>query len=215
MYLPTLFTETDTATLFDLIREHPLGILVTRSNGGLDANHLPFVLDEARGEAGVMIAHVARANPVWQAVADGDEVLVVFRGANGYVSPNWYPSKQETHRHVPTWNYEVVHVHGRIRVIDDERFVRGAVARLTREHEGRLPAPWKMSDAPADYLAEELAHIVGMEIDITRIEGKRKLSQNRTDEDFAGAVRGVEGSGNVALAAAMRRAAGPERSRGG
>jgi transcriptional regulator len=215
MYLPTIFTETDTATLFDLIREHPLGMLVTRSNGGLDANHLPFVLDETRGEAGVMLAHVARANPVWQAVADGDEVLVVFRGANGYVSPNWYPSKQETHRHVPTWNYEVVHVHGRIRVIDDERFVRGAVARLTREHEGRLPAPWKMSDAPADYLAEELAHIVGMEIDITRIEGKRKLSQNRTDEDFAGAVRGVEGSGNVALAAAMRRAAGPERSGGG
>lgn len=215
MYLPTLFTETDAATLFDLIREHPLGMLVTHSDGGLDANHLPFVLDEARGESGVMMAHVARANPVWRAVANGDEVLVVFRGANGYVSPNWYPSKQETHRHVPTWNYEVVHVHGRIRVIDDERFVRGAVARLTREHEGRLPTPWKMSDAPADYLAEELAHIVGMEIDVTRMEGKRKLSQNRTDEDFAGAVRGVEGSGNVALAAAMRRAAGPERSGGG
>jgi transcriptional regulator len=133
----------------------------------------------------------------------------VFRGAHGYISPNWYPSKQETHRHVPTWNYEVVHVHGRIRVIDDEKFVRGVVARLTREHEARLPEPWKMSDAPADYLAEQLAHIVGIEVEISRLEGKRKLSQNRTPGDFEGAVNGVEGSGNPALAAAMRASRKP------
>lgn len=209
MYLPSLFTETDLATLHDLIRAHPLGMLVTHTHDGLDANHVPFLLDEGRSEAGVLVAHVARANAVWRDVADGDEVLVVFRGAHGYISPNWYPSKQETHRHVPTWNYEVVHVHGRIRVIDDEKFVRGVVARLTREHESRLPEPWKMSDAPADYLAEELAHIVGIEVDIARVEGKRKLSQNRTPGDFEGAVNGVEGNGNPALAAAMRASRKP------
>ncbi|MGN6482422.1 FMN-binding negative transcriptional regulator [Luteibacter sp.] len=207
MYVPALFAETDAATLFALLREHPLGALVTYTAGGLDANHLPFLVDEGRGAKGTLVAHVARANPLWQDVAAGDEVLVVFRGANGYVSPNWYPSKHETHRHVPTWNYEAVHVHGRIRIIDDETYVRGVVARLTREHESRLPEPWRMGDAPADYLAEELAHIVGIEVEITRLEGKRKLSQNRTPADFEGAVQGVDGSGNAALAAAMRRAA--------
>jgi transcriptional regulator len=207
MYVPALFAETDAATLFALLREHPLGALVTHTAGGLDANHLPFLVDENRGAKGTLVAHVARANPLWREVAAGDEVLVVFRGANGYVSPNWYPSKHETHRHVPTWNYEAVHVHGRIRIIDDETYVRGVVARLTREHESRLPEPWRMGDAPADYLAEELAHIVGIEVEITRLEGKRKLSQNRTPDDFEGAVQGVDGSGNAALAAAMRRAA--------
>lgn len=207
MYVPALFAETDAATLFALLREHPLGVLVTHTTAGLDANHLPFLVDERRGAKGTLVAHVARANPLWRDVAAGDEVLVVFRGANGYVSPNWYPSKRETHRHVPTWNYEAVHVHGRIRIIDDEPYVRGVVARLTREHESRLPEPWRMGDAPADYLAEELAHIVGIEVEITRLEGKRKLSQNRTPADFEGAVQGVDGSGNAALAAAMRRAA--------
>jgi transcriptional regulator len=206
MYAPPLFAETDTATLFALMRQHPLGMLVTRSGESLDANHLPFLVDGARGSSGTLVAHVARANPVWRDATDEDEVLVVFRGAHGYVSPNWYPSKHVTHRHVPTWNYEVVHAHGRLRVIDDERYVRGVVARLTRDHEGSLPEPWRMSDAPADYLAEELAHIVGIEVEITRLEGKRKLSQNRTPEDFDGAVRGVEGSGNAALAVAMRHA---------
>jgi transcriptional regulator len=207
MYVPALFAETDAATLFALLREHPLGALVTHTARGLDANHLPFLVDENRGAKGTLVAHVARANPLWREAAAGDEVLVVFRGANGYVSPNWYPSKHETHRHVPTWNYEAVHVHGRIRIIDDETYGRGVVARLTREHESRLPEPWRMGDAPADYLAEELAHIVGIEVEITRLEGKRKLSQNRTPADFEGAVQGVDGSGNAALAAAMRRAA--------
>lgn len=205
MYTPSLFSEADTATLHALLREHPLGMLLTHGAGGLDANHIPFLLDEGRGPAGTLVAHVARANPLWRDGRDGDEVLVVFRGANGYVSPNWYPSKHEHHRHVPTWNYEVVHVHGRLRIIDDEKFVRGVVARLTREHEAKLPQPWRMSDAPVEYLADELAHIVGIEVDITRWEGKRKLSQNRTPIDFDGAVEGVSGSGNEALADAMRR----------
>src|SRR5687768_10023805 len=162
---PPLFDESRPEELQRLVREHPLGMLVTHGAAGLDANHLPFFLHD-----GALRAHVARANPVWTQVADGDAVLVVFRGAQGYISPNWYESKAEHHRHVPTWNYEVVHAHGRIRVHDDPSFVRGVVARLTREHEAALPRPWKMGDAPADYLDETLKHIVGIEVEVARWE---------------------------------------------
>ena len=205
MYLPTLFAETDPVELQRILREHPFGMLVTHAAQGLEAEHLPFLFDERAGACGSLIAHVARANPVWRSVADGDAVLVVFRGAQGYVSPNWYPSKQDTHRHVPTWTYEVVHAHGRIRMHDDASFVRGVVARLTRQHEAGEPQPWKMGDAPADYLAEELAHIVGIEIELTRLEGKRKLGQNREARDFDGVVHALEQRGNLELASAMRR----------
>jgi transcriptional regulator len=205
MYLPSLFAESRPDELGRIIREHPLGVLVTNTAAGLDANHLPFLLDEQRGACGILLAHVARANPVWQDVHDGDPVLVVFRGAQGYISPNWYVSKQETHRHVPTWNYEVVHVHGRIRIHDDRAFVRGMVARLTRQQEAGQPVPWKMGDAPPDYLAEELGHIVGLEIEIERIEGKRKLSQNREPRDFDSTVDALERHGHLELAQAMKR----------
>jgi transcriptional regulator len=205
MYLPEKFAEFRPETLFRLMREHPLGMLVTHTSSGLEANHLPFILDESRGSSGTLLAHVARANPIWREVGDGDEVLVVFRGAQGYISPNWYPSKQETHRHVPTWNYEVVHAHGRIHVRDDEKFVRGVVARLTRTHEASEPRPWKMTDAPEDYMAEQLSHIVGIEIELTRVEGKRKLSQNRDARDFASTVSSLEERGREELALAMKR----------
>jgi transcriptional regulator len=208
MYTPDPFAEPRPDELHRLIREHPLGLLVTHGAGGLDANHLPFLLDEEGGAGTRLLAHVARANPLWTQLADGAEVLVVFRGAQGYISPNWYPSKQETHRHVPTWNYEVVHAHGRIHVHDDARFVRGVVARLTRTHEAGEPQPWKMSDAPADFLDDVLAQIVGIEIEVTRLEGKRKLSQNRDARDFASTVAALETRGHTALAAAMRRANG-------
>lgn len=205
MYLPQLFAESHPEELHRIIREHPLGVLVTHTDDGLEANHLPFVLDANRGTSGTLLAHVARANPIWQEVRNGDHVLVVFRGAQGYISPNWYPSKHETHRHVPTWNYEVVHAHGRISVLDDEKFVRGLVAKLTRQSEAREPQPWKMGDAPADYLADLLSQIVGIEIELDRIEGKRKLSQNRDARDFNGTVSALEGRGHASLAAAMRR----------
>lgn len=207
MYLPKLFAESRPAELHRLIRQHPFGMLLTHTSGGLEATHLPFLLDDERGACGTLLAHVARANSLWTDVGDGDEVLVVFRGAHGYISPNWYVSKPETHRHVPTWNYEVVHAHGRIRVRDDEKFVRGVVARLTREHEADLPRPWKMGDAPADYLSEELKQIVGLEVELTRVEGKRKLSQNRDARDFESTVRALEERGHQDLASAMKRAA--------
>lgn len=207
MYLPQDFAESRSEELFRVVREHPFGILVTQTSTGLDANHLPFLLEEGRGPFGTLLAHVARANPIWQEVSEGAEVMVVFRGPHGYISPNWYPSKQETHRHVPTWNYEVVHAHGRVHIRDDERFVRGVVARLTRAHEAREPRPWKMSDAESDYLAEQLRQIVGIEVELTRLEGKRKLSQNRDVRDFEGVVRALEVRGHHDLALAMRQAA--------
>lgn len=208
MYIPPLFAEPRPEELHRILREHPLGMLVTYRAAGLEADHLPFLLDADRGAAGTLLAHVARANPVWQDVRDGDPVLVVFRGVQGYISPNGYSSKQETHRHVPTWNYEVVHAHGHIRVRDDEKFLRGVVGRLTRVHEAGQPRPWRMGDAPADYLDAMLAQIVGIEVELTRIEGKRKLSQNREARDAEGAAQALEGQGRHDLAQAMRRARG-------
>src|SRR5919106_288860 len=128
MYLPQHFEETRIEELHRVIAEYPLGAFVVQGPAGLDANHLPFELDAASGK---LLAHVARANPVWKELKDGDEALVIFRAGDAYISPNWYPSKHELHRQVPTWNYRVVHVHGKVMIRDDERFVRGVVARLT------------------------------------------------------------------------------------
>ena len=206
MYNPSHFnTSDDRAALLALMRAHPLGALVTHGPQGLDANHLPFEVDEA---AGVLRAHVARANPLWQQVpADGEmAALVIFRGEAGYISPNWYPSKHETHRQVPTWNYQVVHVHGQLTVMDQERFVRGLVARLTREHEKRSnqPKPWMMGDAPSGYIDQMLAAIVGIEVTLERLEGKFKLSQNKEARDREGAIAGLSDRQCLGLADAMR-----------
>ena len=144
-----------------------------------------------------------RAATRCELVAQGDEVLVVFRGEEAYISPNWYPSKQETQRQVPTWNYKVVHVHGRITVHDDEKYVRGVVARLTRRHEAGQPSPWKMGDAPAGYIDAELQAIVGIEIAIARMVGKFKLSQREEDRDRIGAGEALLERGELALGRAM------------
>lgn len=207
MYLPPHFTEDRAEELHRLMAAHPLGALVTHSAAGLDANHLPFELDVTRGPLGTLVAHVARANPVWQSLPADADVMVIFRGAQGYVSPSWYPSKHETHRQVPTWNYEVVQAHGRLRILDDEKSVRGIVARLTRRHEAKEPRPWKMGDAPADYLTDMLGRIVGIEVELTRLEGKRKLSQNKDTRDQAGAIDALKQRGALDLAEAMARTA--------
>ncbi len=204
MYLPSHFAETRTEVLHRLIRENALGVLVSTSPAGLRADHLPFLFNADAQTPGVLLAHVARANSLWREVADGDPVLVVFRGAEGYVSPNWYPGKHDTHKRVPTWNYEAVHAHGTIHVHEDEKFLRGVVGRLTRQHEAAQPKPWKMSDAPADYLGDQLGKIVGIEIRISRLEGKRKLNQHHELRDRQGAIEGLNTAGNHALAQAMR-----------
>jgi transcriptional regulator len=210
MYLPAHFTETRSEELHRLISRHPLGALVVNGPGGLDANHLPFEYIAQPGGQGSLIAHVARANPFWQEVGDGTEALVIFRGEHAYVSPNWYPSKHETHQLVPTWNYRIVHVHGKVRVRDDQRFVRGVVARLTRTHEGRTgdARPWKMTDSAPEYIDRKLTAIVGIEIEITRMVGKWKVSQNREDRDRVGAAEELRKRGETELAEAMLVAKG-------
>lgn len=209
MYLPQQFAEPRVEELRRIIQDNALGMLVRSTDAGFEADHLPFLLDPDQGAHGTLIAHVARANAVWREIRDGDKVLVVFRGVQGYISPNWYPGKHETHRRVPTWNYEVVHAHGTIQVRDDEKFVRGVVARLTREHEADQPTPWKMGDAPADYLSEQLGNIVGIEVRLTRLECKRKLNQHHERRDRDGAIQGLEARGNHGLAQAMRDTAKP------
>jgi transcriptional regulator len=206
MYIPPHFAQPDPAELQRVIRDHPLGMLVTHGDAGLDANHIPFEFDPATGPHGLLTAHVARSNPVWQQCTTGSTVMVVFRGAEAYISPNWYPSKHETHRQVPTWNYEVVHAHGTITIRDDERFVRGMVARLTRRHEAAEPRPWKMSDSTPEYIDDLLGKIVGLEIAVTSLVGKFKLSQNREDRDRLNAADTLAARGHDEMAERIRDA---------
>lgn len=206
MYVSPHFAESRPEELLRVIREHSLGVLVTHGAAGLDADHIPFEFDPGAGPLGTLTAHVARANPLWQRCPTGTPVMVVFRGVEGYISPNWYPSKHEAHRQVPTWNYEVVHAHGTITVHDDERFVRGLLARLTRRHEAAEPRPWKMSDAPPEYVDSLLRNIVGIEIAVTSLAGKAKLGQNREARDRLNAADTLEARGQGELAQAMRRA---------
>ncbi|GLU33225.1 FMN-binding negative transcriptional regulator [Trinickia caryophylli] len=203
MYIPAHFSESRTEVLHAQITQHPFGTLITHGKNGLDANHIPFELAPGEGELGVLHAHVARANPVWQDVADGDEVLVVFRAGDAYISPNWYPSKHESHMQVPTWNYVVVHAYGRIAIHDDERYVRGMVGRLTRTHEASQPQPWKMADAPKAFIDGMLKSIVGLRIDITRLVGKSKLGQNKDVRDILGAGEALKASGETGIGDAM------------
>ena len=203
MYIPAHFAETRKEVLHSRIVQHPFGTLITHGSSGLDANHIPFELAAEDGELGVLRAHVARANPVWQEVANGDEVLVVFHAGDAYISPNWYPSKHELHKQVPTWNYMEVHAHGRITILDDERYVRGVVGRLTRTHEASEPKPWKMGDAPKDYVDAMVKAIVGVQIEVTRLVGKSKLSQNKEARDIQGAAEALKSSGESQLADAM------------
>ena len=203
MYTPDHFSIKNPEAMHKIIQTHPLGVLVTSTSEGLDANHLPFELDAGRG---VLTAHVARANPVWQQCGNGMDVLVIFRGEESYISPNWYPSKHESHRQVPTWNYEVVHVHGRMTIQDTEKFVRGVVGRLTRKHEANEAKPWKMGDSAPEFIDGMLKAIVGIEITITRLEAKAKLSQNREVRDRLNSADVLASQGEVELSQAMRTA---------
>lgn len=208
MYLPSHFEESDTGELSRFIEQHSLGALVVNGPNGLDANHIPFLLDPQPDGSMRLLAHVARSNAVWKEMVDDSDVLVMF-GTNGaYISPGWYPTKQETHQQVPTWNYQVVHVHGQLFVHDNDAFVRGVVARLTREHERRVAPdqPWKMTDAPREFIDRMVQAIVGIEVRVTRMVGKWKLGQNRQDRDRLGAAEALEARGDVETSAAMRRA---------
>jgi transcriptional regulator len=196
MYLPPHFEETRTDVLYALIEEFPLGALVTRVGNGLTANHIPFLVEQAHGDRSAsLIGHVARNSEVWRDPGATPEAMVIFGGDSAYISPNWYETKQESHKVVPTYNYAVVHVHGPIVVHDDPKWVRALVGKLTKRMEQDQPVPWKMGDAPQEFLTEQIASIVGIEVPITRMIGKWKVSQNRVEADRKGAAIGLRGQG--------------------
>ena len=205
MYLPALTAETDRPTLHALIDTHPLGTWVTQGEGGLTADHVPFLLDRDRGEHGTLVGHVARANPVWRALLQTPtaESMIVFQGAQSYVSPSWYAAKQEHGKVVPTWNYAVVHAHGVARPVEDRAWLLRLVGRLTDTHEAALrqTAPWQVTDAPADYVDGMLNAIVGIEIPIARLIGKWKVSRNRPAADRQGVATGLGSEGGDAASA--------------
>ncbi len=201
MYVPPHFLEINTDEIKAITQAAPLACIVAQTKEGLIANHIPLL----SAPDGRLIGHVAAANDMHRLIADGDEVLTIFRGADAYVSPNYYPSKAEHHRHVPTWNYQVVHVYGTIRFQHDDHTKRAAVALLTRDHERRVNGPnaWKMADAPKDYMLQMLDAIVAFHINVTRILAKSKLSQNREGRDYKGAIAGLQAAGHDAIAMEM------------
>lgn len=191
MYQPAAFVQADPSALAALIAEQPLATLVHAGDGGLTADLIPMQWRPgADGLTGTLVGHVARANPLWRA-ADARPVLAVFQGPQAYISPSWYPSKAATGQVVPTWNYTVVQAHGLLRAVDDVAWLRALVESLTGQHEGPRAHPWKVADAPADYLDKMLRAIVGIEITVTRLEGKWKVSQNRSRPDRLGVVAGL------------------------
>ncbi len=212
MYVPKLLEETDPDVLHGLIRTHPLGMWVTQANGELVANHIPFLLDAGRGRHGTLVAHVARANPVWESFSTTVQSLIVFRGAETYITPSWYPSKQAHGRAVPTWNYAVVHVSGMPRAITDRDWLLQFVSRLTDTQEGSRAQPWKVADAPSDHIDRLLANIVGVEIPIDRIVGKWKANQPSPAADKLGVIAGLLDRGDAQaqeMAALVQRHAAP------
>ena len=211
MYTPAHFAG-DEQAVRELLDGHGAADLVTATPDGLVATMLPFVHDPDAGECGALLGHLARNNPHWQLPAEG-EALVIVRGGDVYVTPSWYASKAEHGRVVPTWNYVTAHVHGRLVVHDDPAWVEDVVRRLTAKHEAHRPEPWAVDDAPEAFVQGQLRAIVGVEIVISRVEAKFKLTQNKPDADIGGVVDGLEAQGNAAMAAAVRahRPAGKRR----
>lgn len=198
MYQPPHFREDRIEVQHALIRSHSLGLLITAGPGGLQANHVPFLIDADASERGTLRAHLARANPQCQELAAVTECLVVFQGPQHYISPSLYPTKRETGKVVPTWNYITVHAWGGPKVIDDPLWLRRQVDDLTLHKERSRAAPWSVSDAPASFVAAQIKSIIGLEIPIARIEGKWKVSQNRPAVDRAGVIAGLRGDGGDA-----------------
>lgn len=191
MYVPRHFEETRVEVLHDLIRRHPFGALVAMTSQGLQASHVPFELDPEPAPHGTLRCHVAKANPLWRELAADVQALVIFQGAHGYISPAWYPAKQEHGKVVPTWNYIVVHCYGSPKVVHDAAWLRRMVGDLTNRNEQRRADRWKVEDAPDDYVDKMLTAIVGIEIPVARAIGKWKLSQNRSVADRQGVVAGL------------------------
>jgi transcriptional regulator len=211
MYLPPAFRLDDLAGQHDVMRRFPFATLITRAGDAVVADHIPIMVDAARGDKGVLRAHVARANPLWRTHPADADALAIFAGPDHYITPAWYLTKAETGKVVPTWNYVAVHAWGRLSVFEDPAWLRRQVGELTALHEASRAEPWAVSDAPDDFVAAQLKGIVGIEIEITRIEGKRKVSQNRPQADRAGVVKGLEelnDDAGAAMAGLVAEAAG-------
>jgi len=198
MYNPPHFREERVEILHQLIQQHSLATLVTLGVDGLIANHMPLVLDPAPAPLGTLRGHLSRANSQWRDSVPGVSALAIFHGPQTYITPSWYPTKQETGRVVPTWNYVVVHAHGPLRTFEDPSLLEQHLRTLTNLMESALPHPWSVDDAPADFFHSQLAGIIGIEIPVTRLEGKWKVSQNRTATERAGVVKGLQACGTPA-----------------
>jgi transcriptional regulator len=209
MHIPSAFRQDNIDAMHDLMRSHPLGMLISQGAGGLVASQIPILIYGGEGERGTLRAHIARANPQWKDLADVSECLVVFQGEHGYVSPSWYVGKAEHHKVVPTWNYITVHAWGKPRITEDAAWLNRQLDDLTHSQEDRRQRPWSLSDAPEDYIAGMTRAIVGVEIPIDRLEGKWKLSQNRPEADRTGVIAGLrdaeDAHGNPPLADAVER----------
>jgi len=209
LYNPREFREERVEVLHELMRREGFAALVTTGPVGPEASHIPMFLDPAPAPLGTLRAHVARANPQWRELGAGPAALAVFIGPHHYISPSWYPSTSEHGRTVPTWNYAVVHARGRLRVVEDRSWLRRHVEELVTREEARFAHPWKVSDAPAEYIEGMLSAIVGLELTIERLEGKWKLGQNRPEADRAGAIAGLRALGATGMADLMARSLKP------
>jgi transcriptional regulator len=209
LYIPSSNAEHRPDVMFDYMEAHPLAALVTSSSEGMIATHLPLLVDRTHGALGTLAGHIARANPQQRQARDGDEALVIFSAHDAYITPAFYPSKARDGKVVPTWNYVAVHAYGTLRFVSDPIALRRHLEALTSHHESSREQPWAVSDAPDDYIARQMGAIVGVEIEITRLEGKWKMSQNRAAEDVDGVIAGLEASGD----AAAREVGGVVRAR--
>jgi len=203
MYLPSHFAETRVAVLHEAILRAGIATLVTAGAGGLEASHVPMLLDAEPAPFGTLLGHIARDNPQWRGGAG--EALAIFLGPDAYVSPSAYPTKKESGKVVPTWNYVAIHGQGPIEWFDDAERLRAIVTRLTQKHEGGRAAPWAVTDAPPDYVAMMLKAIVGFAIPLARLEGKWKMSQNRPPADRAGVVDALRREGKEEVAAEVEK----------
>ncbi len=197
MYIPPQFEQPNIDVMHELIRKRPLGTLVTLGSNGINANHIPLHLSLTPEPFGVLHGHVARSNPIWSDLDSDSEVLAIFHGPDAYISPSWYATKQEAGKVVPTWNYTVVHAYGSLRIIDDAAWVRTQLEALTNHNEAVFSEPWAVSDAPVDFTEKLIAAVVGIEMTITRLSGKWKVSQNQPPQNQNSVIQGLNASGQA------------------
>jgi transcriptional regulator len=195
MYIPKQFEEPRIDVMHELIRAYPLATLVTHSSNGLNANHIPLHLSQSPAPYGALQGHIARANPLFGEISDGIETLTIFHGPDSYITPSWYATKKKTGKVVPTWNYAVVHAYGVLRVVDNASWLRAQLDALTEHNESSFPEPWAVSDAPPEYIERIMAAIVGVEMVITKLLGKWKVSQNQPAQNQVGVISGLKASG--------------------